>query len=373
MPPSTHPSGSLQTFIAGAIDPATGVFERTDNVVQQRLRTAHACEHCRIRKSKCNGKNPCGRCRARGLLCEYSAERPRTRPFKRRQHIVASSATRTTCTGPSNTPGHPLPESSIPAASSDSSSGAASESDVQRSAGTPSTHPRAPYAYVEASSTGSSPTPALHAHAAPEMPRPHPRVAIAGESPPGPSCDVSDPESSSSSGARAGFARRRPPPRPLDPMRNRGRARVFPFQVPVPIETDRHQQHQHQHPALFWAHSHSYGPHSSDRIRAQGPSSILASLYSPYLPPRVSESESGSRSRPTSRRVSKEDVSNRLHPSPVVTAHSSNRRTTEDAPQRSIPNPVSLSSSFGRHVVVPWPDLVDSSRRAAAPPTSRRL
>lgn len=41
---------------------------------QLRLRTAHACEKCRLRKSKCSGERPCARCKQRGLVCEYSKE-----------------------------------------------------------------------------------------------------------------------------------------------------------------------------------------------------------------------------------------------------------------------------------------------------------
>ena len=47
--PSAQPSGAAQSW-TGSIDLATGVFQRS--VEHPRLRTAQACEKCRIRKAK---------------------------------------------------------------------------------------------------------------------------------------------------------------------------------------------------------------------------------------------------------------------------------------------------------------------------------
>lgn len=45
----------------------------TTTPAHPRMRTAQACEKCRIRKAKCSGEHPsCQRCISRGLLCEYS-------------------------------------------------------------------------------------------------------------------------------------------------------------------------------------------------------------------------------------------------------------------------------------------------------------
>ncbi|KIY53130.1 hypothetical protein FISHEDRAFT_69268 [Fistulina hepatica ATCC 64428] len=58
---------------AGSLDPSTGIFYRTPE--HPRLRTAQACEKCRIRKAKCSGDHPsCKRCLTRGLTCEYAKE-----------------------------------------------------------------------------------------------------------------------------------------------------------------------------------------------------------------------------------------------------------------------------------------------------------
>ncbi|KAF8132793.1 hypothetical protein EV363DRAFT_1326419, partial [Boletus edulis] len=40
-----------------------------------RIRTAQACNKCRVRKAKCSGERPiCERCRIRGLVCQYPIE-----------------------------------------------------------------------------------------------------------------------------------------------------------------------------------------------------------------------------------------------------------------------------------------------------------
>ncbi|KAK5172026.1 uncharacterized protein LTR77_003663 [Saxophila tyrrhenica] len=36
------------------------------------VRSQTACDVCRLRKSKCNGQRPCGRCRERNLICVYT-------------------------------------------------------------------------------------------------------------------------------------------------------------------------------------------------------------------------------------------------------------------------------------------------------------
>ncbi|CCF50510.1 hypothetical protein NDA11_007832 [Ustilago hordei] len=36
------------------------------------FRVTHACEHCRQRKAKCSGQQPCQRCAQQGILCVYS-------------------------------------------------------------------------------------------------------------------------------------------------------------------------------------------------------------------------------------------------------------------------------------------------------------
>ncbi|OCH88831.1 hypothetical protein OBBRIDRAFT_836276 [Obba rivulosa] len=67
--------------LSGSLDPATGVFQRAPE--HPRLRTAQACEKCRIRKAKCSGDRPtCARCVTRGLVCEYAAQRKMRGPNK---------------------------------------------------------------------------------------------------------------------------------------------------------------------------------------------------------------------------------------------------------------------------------------------------
>ncbi|KAH7923363.1 hypothetical protein BV22DRAFT_1196742 [Leucogyrophana mollusca] len=69
-PPET---GLPRCALAGSLDPTTGIFYRTPE--HPRLRTAQACEKCRVRKAKCTGEHPaCQRCRTRGLMCQYAPE-----------------------------------------------------------------------------------------------------------------------------------------------------------------------------------------------------------------------------------------------------------------------------------------------------------
>ncbi|KAJ9112253.1 hypothetical protein QFC22_006337 [Naganishia vaughanmartiniae] len=49
---------------------------------KQRKRIVQACEPCRIRKAKCNGQQPCGRCGSRCLECRYAPERKMRGPNK---------------------------------------------------------------------------------------------------------------------------------------------------------------------------------------------------------------------------------------------------------------------------------------------------
>ncbi|KIY70882.1 hypothetical protein CYLTODRAFT_487766 [Cylindrobasidium torrendii FP15055 ss-10] len=58
---------------AGSLDTPAGMLFRTPD--HPRLRTAQACEKCRVRKAKCSGEHPsCKRCTTRGLVCEYAKE-----------------------------------------------------------------------------------------------------------------------------------------------------------------------------------------------------------------------------------------------------------------------------------------------------------
>ncbi|KAI0933029.1 hypothetical protein AcW1_000031 [Taiwanofungus camphoratus] len=78
--------------VSGSLNPTTGAFQRAPD--GPRLRTAQACEKCRIRKAKCSGEHPsCQRCRARGLLCEYAPERRMRGPNKnKRKSVIATDA-----------------------------------------------------------------------------------------------------------------------------------------------------------------------------------------------------------------------------------------------------------------------------------------
>ncbi|KAF8908412.1 hypothetical protein CPB85DRAFT_1309362 [Mucidula mucida] len=71
--PSNDHASEQRLSMAGSLDPSTGIFYRTPE--HPRLRTAQACEKCRIRKAKCSGEHPsCKRCLTRGLICEYAKE-----------------------------------------------------------------------------------------------------------------------------------------------------------------------------------------------------------------------------------------------------------------------------------------------------------
>ncbi|CAL1697123.1 unnamed protein product [Somion occarium] len=80
--------------MAGSLDVNTGVYQRAPE--HPRVRTAQACEKCRIRKAKCSGETPCQRCRSRGLTCEYAPERKMRGPnkVKRKSVVDAASARR---------------------------------------------------------------------------------------------------------------------------------------------------------------------------------------------------------------------------------------------------------------------------------------
>ncbi|KAL2836787.1 hypothetical protein BJY01DRAFT_221598 [Aspergillus pseudoustus] len=41
----------------------------SDNGVRKRV--CKACDRCRLKKSKCDGAKPCGRCRADNTLCVF--------------------------------------------------------------------------------------------------------------------------------------------------------------------------------------------------------------------------------------------------------------------------------------------------------------
>ncbi|GAC95813.1 C6 transcription factor [Pseudozyma hubeiensis SY62] len=55
------------------------------------VRVSHACEHCRQRKAKCSGQQPCQRCAKQGILCTYSKQERRSRPFMRPFDIPSQS------------------------------------------------------------------------------------------------------------------------------------------------------------------------------------------------------------------------------------------------------------------------------------------
>ncbi|KAF8123887.1 hypothetical protein EV363DRAFT_1355009 [Boletus edulis] len=87
MPLDVDPRSALH----GRLDPTTGIFCRAAE--HPRIRTAQACNKCRVRKAKCSGERPiCERCRIRGLVCQYPIEE-RTRrggPSSRIGHAVHS-------------------------------------------------------------------------------------------------------------------------------------------------------------------------------------------------------------------------------------------------------------------------------------------
>ncbi|KAF8123932.1 hypothetical protein EV363DRAFT_1178975 [Boletus edulis] len=71
----------LPHSLHGALDPTTGIFYRAAE--HPRIRTAQACNKCRVRKAKCSGERPiCERCRIHGLVCQYPIEE-RTRRWSR--------------------------------------------------------------------------------------------------------------------------------------------------------------------------------------------------------------------------------------------------------------------------------------------------
>ncbi|KAF9650511.1 hypothetical protein BDM02DRAFT_3185353 [Thelephora ganbajun] len=93
--PSSHrgqhdPSPTPQTPIAPWINENGDDASRARQpIYTARMRTSQACQKCRSRKAKCDGKSPCERCATRGLICEYARERrmrgPNKRPGKSRR------------------------------------------------------------------------------------------------------------------------------------------------------------------------------------------------------------------------------------------------------------------------------------------------
>ncbi|KAI0791899.1 hypothetical protein C8Q75DRAFT_805497 [Abortiporus biennis] len=90
-PPAPPPSKPPPSWtMSGSLDPATGVFQRAPE--HPRVRTAQACEKCRIRKAKCSGEHPtCQRCKTRGLTCEYAPERKMRGPNKIKKRPISSA------------------------------------------------------------------------------------------------------------------------------------------------------------------------------------------------------------------------------------------------------------------------------------------
>ncbi|KAL1717766.1 hypothetical protein EV715DRAFT_202405 [Schizophyllum commune] len=88
-PPSLHPTSRT---LGGPLDgPGGGIFYRSPE--HPRLRTAQACEKCRVRKAKCSGDHPsCKRCQARGLACEYAKEGRTRGPNKTKKQQAAEAA-----------------------------------------------------------------------------------------------------------------------------------------------------------------------------------------------------------------------------------------------------------------------------------------
>ncbi|KAM5542297.1 hypothetical protein V8D89_004170 [Ganoderma adspersum] len=337
---SKQPSGPVQSS-AGSIDLTTGLFQRSEDVVehQRRIRVIQACEKCRRGKSRCNGKHPCERCLARRFRCEYAPER-------RVSHGVwlPSIISPNRATASSATSDYAITDPSTPASSD--SSGVASDHQRFEST-TPST--LSPYA-IDISSTQSSPTPAHHG--APEIPRPRSAMAI-GQNSSGSSCNASD----SSSDVRAAFTRR-PPPRPLDPTRD---CRRYPPLFSLPIETSVH--YRAPLPTALGPSNSRIILHNSDVARG-----ALTSPYSPPIP---------------------QGVGNIPHPSPAIAGHSSfqstKRHAMSNSPEKSFPivslsfasgaagsstDPVSastaLSSDDAQHMCMGAPDVMASTLKPKA-------
>ncbi|KAI6121247.1 hypothetical protein F5141DRAFT_1088908 [Pisolithus sp. B1] len=95
---STPDTGVPRRAVAGSLDPSTGIFYRTPE--PPRLRTAQACEKCRVRKAKCSGEHPaCQRCLLRGLACIYAPEgriRGPTKPKVKPLTVVSPPESRST-------------------------------------------------------------------------------------------------------------------------------------------------------------------------------------------------------------------------------------------------------------------------------------
>ncbi|RPD56325.1 hypothetical protein L227DRAFT_566174 [Lentinus tigrinus ALCF2SS1-6] len=147
------PQPPQQQHLSGSLDPTTGEFHRT--VEHPRLRTAQACEKCRIRKAKCTGDSPCSRCLSRGLQCEYAPERKMRGPNKNKRGDTAKAKPRK---GKESPPAEPLDSASEGHASDNSPP---------------------PSRRCESSSTHSSPVPP-HRELAPQVRRGRPRAATLG-------------------------------------------------------------------------------------------------------------------------------------------------------------------------------------------------
>ncbi|KAI0770888.1 hypothetical protein BD413DRAFT_476847 [Trametes elegans] len=201
---SSSPTSSSWT-LSGSLDPTTGVFQRS--VEHTRLRTAQACEKCRIRKAKCSGDHPaCQRCISRGLQCEYAPERKMRGPNKNKRKSISKRS--------EPSPSDERRSSIVSVASTISSSSDASASDAEAAAA-------AAAAAVNGASRPSSrasPSPGSHqSSVGPEAIRPRSTTIAVGAlqraaeyAPPSPAPRVPYPTGPPPGG------RQRPPPLSLD-------------------------------------------------------------------------------------------------------------------------------------------------------------
>ncbi|KAM5542298.1 hypothetical protein V8D89_004171 [Ganoderma adspersum] len=318
MTASAQPSGAAQSSWTGSIDLTTGVFQRS--VEHPRLRTAQACEKCRVRKAKCTGETPCKRCRDKELECEYAPERKMRGPNKNKRK--AALPQKRSAASPTSSD-YAIPDSASTPTSSDSDSAASYR---QRSESSPSI--MASYR-LDISSTHSSPAPAHRASPETAEAAFRPRSATVGQDPSG--CFYEGLE------AFEGSAKLRPPHLDLSVARQ-----MYPHLLaeytrhheqapyPVPVETVRDNR------TLL----PTYPAEAYSRI------ALNNSDTAPGMPVSLD-------SRPVS-----QNVGGFVHPSPVIAGPSScpptNQHALSNSPEMSTPiTPLSLAYDAAGSLLYP--------------------
>ncbi|TFK50748.1 hypothetical protein OE88DRAFT_1735509 [Heliocybe sulcata] len=87
--------------MAGSLDTSKDILHQS---TQPRLRIAHACKKCQLRKVKCTGESTCARCARRGFVCEYAPQQRTRGPNKPKHHSASPSRSTSSLSSRGSTP-----------------------------------------------------------------------------------------------------------------------------------------------------------------------------------------------------------------------------------------------------------------------------